>query len=157
MARISTGTRNLVAVALRSGFTKGILRFFSGAMPSSPNAAETGVLLAEITVDGLPFTPGNNANGLDFDLITDDPATLKSYLAKHASQNWQGVGLANGVIGYGRLYTNTMVTGDSAAAPRIDGIASALGDADFTVTSSKVVVGVPVVVSSMKLVINGRK
>ena len=157
MARISTGTRNLIAVALRSGFTKGILRFYSGAMPSSPNSAETGVLLAEITVDGLPFTPGNNANGLDFDLITDDPVTLKSYLAKHASQNWQGVGLASGVIGYGRLYTNAMVTGDSAVAPRIDGVASSLGDADFTVTSSRVVVGVPVVVSAMKLVINGRK
>lgn len=157
MARISTGTRTMIATALRSGFTKGILRLFSGSMPSSPNAAETGTLLAEITVDGLPFTPGNNANGLDFDLVTDDPVTMKTYLAKHAAQNWKGIGLANGVIGWGRLYTNAMTTGDSASASRIDGVASAIGDADFTVTTSRVVVGVPVTVSAMKLVINGRK
>ncbi len=157
MARISSGTRNLIAVALRAGFAKGILRLFAGTMPASPNDTEAGTLLAEITVGGEPFTPGSPTNGLDFDVITDDAGTMKTYLAKSASQVWQGVGLARGTIGYGRLYANDMITGPSSVANRIDGNASTTGGADFTVTTSQVVPGVPVAVTSMRLVINGKK
>lgn len=157
MARLSPGLGSLIASAVRSGFTKGVLRLYTSTMPNNPHEAEVGTLLAEITAGGLPFTPGMVTNGLDFDIITYDEVTMKTYLAKAAAQVWQGVGLANGTIGWGRLYANAMIVGETQVGVRLDGNASNLGDSDFTVSTNRVVVGVPVIVSAMRLVINGRK
>lgn len=157
MAAISSGLRIGIANYLKTTFDKGIIRFFTGSPPASPNDAETGTLLAEITLNGAAFTPGQPGNGLEFDVVTDDTGQMKTYLVKSLSQLWQGLGLARGNIGYGRVYPNTMVTGASAAALRIDGNASSVGNADFIVSTTQVVPGVPVVVTYMRLVVNGRK
>lgn len=78
MAMFSTGLRTgmLDNTGARTALALGTLRIFSGAVPASADAAETGTLLAELTNNGT-------ATGLTF-----DPA-VAGILSKTAAEVWK--------------------------------------------------------------------
>jgi len=129
---------SIIVVAMKGGswrdlFKDGILDIYSGTMPVSADAAETGTKLVSITVSSGAFTAGQPANGLEFGapsagVISKDSAT------------WSGVGLANGEAGYFVFYDNAYTAGSSTTAIRFMGTCSETsGDllmSDCTVTAS---------------------
>jgi hypothetical protein len=131
-------TESVTLIALKGGslrnlFKRGILVLYSGAMPATADAAETGTKLLEVTVESGAFTAGAPANGLQFG------APSSGTISKDA-ETWSGVGLATGEAGYYVFYDNTYTTGISTTAIRFMGSCSeSLGDlilSDCTVTAS---------------------
>ena len=128
--RFKAATKNNVLTqvknAIDAGDGPGIMRIYSGAMPASPDATETGTLLAELT---LSDPCGTVADGeLVFDEITQD-----------VSAN------ADGVAGYARTY-------DSYLNSVFDGDVSNTGGTGFLKLNTTVIVaGGPVKISSCVL------
>ena len=149
MYKLSSGARQSLLDAYKNTFNDGVIRVYSGVAPASPDDAETGTLLAEITVDGAAFTPGMPGAGLSFDVITHESG--QSVLAKTASENWMGTGLAQGQAGYFRMYDNNRVTGESTTAKRIQGTVGT-ANADLQLASVNIVAGVPVTVNNLTIV-----
>jgi len=115
---------------LASQFNGGFIRIFSGVRPAAPEQAETGVLLAIVSVDGV------SGAGLHF--VSNGAALLK------AAEPWQYTGLANGTASWFRI----VAAGDTGlAAPsalRIDGsIGTPSNPGDITLDSLIVQLGVP--------------
>lgn len=140
--RLSTGSRNamLDSTGLRAALANCVLRIYSGAQPATADAAVTGTLLNEITVDGLPFTHGNAANGLNFD------AASGGAIAKAVAETWKGNGLANGAAGWARLSGNPVDDGsESTTLVRIDFAAGSTG-ADLYLSNVNIVSGAPTTV-----------
>lgn len=124
MLRFSTGIRNgiLDSTGIREALANGVLRIYSGAQPASADAAPTGTLLLEITVDGGEFAHGSPANGLNFD------APVNGVLKKAAAEVWRGDGLAQGVAGWFRFCGNPAdAGGPSTSLARIDGAVARVG------------------------------
>ena len=148
MIRISTGLRQgmmgngVSDNSMRNLLAGGVMRVYAGTQPSNPDAAETGTLLAEITLDGGEFTPGaggSSTNGLHFD------AAVAGVLSKSAAEIWKGTGLAVGSAGWFRFYDSNENVGASTAAVRFDGSIGTTG-ADLVMSSTTVGVGTPVAV-----------
>jgi hypothetical protein len=113
-------------------FNQGRVLFYSGAQPASADAAVTGTLLAQITLDGLPWS----ANGSDGGLIF---AANGVVYGKPAAATWKLLGEASGTIGWFRLVGASQDTGDlSYNAPRIDGAVGSAGAIDFYLASAVV-------------------
>lgn len=148
MLKFSTGLRASLLNALKTAFNDGVIRIYSGSPPASPDDAETGTLLATLTVGGGAFTPGSPTNGLSFDAVTagDDASTL----AKTVAETWQGDGLAAGTAGYFRFYDNAVDDGADTTAVRFQGTVGT-ASADLVLASTSVQVGVPVVVTGFTL------
>lgn len=116
-------------------FNGGRIKVFSGAQPSTADHPEQGILLAEVSVGGLPWVVGGE-NGLNFVLngawITNDPAQAL----------WKLRTTTAGTAGWFRLVGRLGDTGEySFAAPRIDGSVGTSGTADFRVPSVELVAG----------------
>ena len=119
LTNFSTGHANMQCEAFKAAYTHGLIGIFGGAtMPASPDLAETGVLLALITLNAQTVTPGILANGLTFG------AVAAGVLPK-SSDVWRGLGLVAAGAGtlatYWRMYTNAYTLGGSLIAPRLDG------------------------------------
>ena len=107
--RLSTALRNAILTGGTTGGFKGamsygIIYIYSGSQPASADDAETGTLLAKITLASGAFTSGVTTNGLSL-------GTAGSGSIAKASEVWSGVGLANGTAGWYRFYANTVVQG----------------------------------------------
>jgi len=113
--KLDTATMAAIANAVGNELANGVIGVYSGTQPSSADDAETGTLLAWITKDGGDFTSGVATNGLNFETSTDGK------LEKLASETWTGEFIADGTMGWFRFYANTVVTGDSTTAKRVDG------------------------------------
>lgn len=112
----------------------GCIRIFSGAQPDTADDAEQGTLLATITQDGLPFSYGFTAGGLQ----------LKAGPVVGACQNdgqWVMTVTTTGTAGWWRFIWNGGDSGSAADyAPRIDGpIGEGLMLASTALTAADVV------------------
>ena len=119
--RLSTGLRNIMMTAtggksFAEAMQDGTLHIYSGAQPTSANDAETGTLLARITLASGAFVSGNATNGIEFGDASGGSVGKKS------GEVWSGVAIATGTAGWFRFYANTVVTGaNSTTAVRFDG------------------------------------
>jgi hypothetical protein len=118
--RLSTGLRNLMMTAtagksFAEAMQDGTLHIYSGAQPTTADDAETGTLLARITLASGAFTSGVATNGLEF----GDAAG--GSVGKKSGEVWSGVAIATGTAGWFRFYANTVGTGASSTAVRFDG------------------------------------
>lgn len=141
--RLSTGLRN--AMMKDNGFKEamdtGIIEVYSGAQPASADAAETGTKLLRITKDSGAFVAGVATNGLVFETDPEAGTIAKS------SDVWSGVGLADGIAGWYRFYSNAYGTGSSTSAVRFDG-SCATANSQFNMSTTTIKTGVPVTVDT---------
>lgn len=140
--RASTGLKNamLGAVGLKSALADGVLRFYSGAQPANADAAVTGTLLAEITLNGGAFAHGSPTNGLEWDVPTGGT------ISKPAGVTWQGAGLVVGVAGWARFCANPLDDGSySTSLARVD-MSVGKGTGDLQVSNVNTAVGAPITV-----------
>lgn len=144
MMKLSQGLAETILADLKTRLANCTLHLFTQDPPAGgASAAEVGTLLTKITLNGGTFNGGSPTNGLNFDVIAYDEANGVVTLSKAVGEEWKGLGIANGTPGYGRIYDNALVTGESDSALRIDGIA-ALSSGDFALSSSTVKIGVPI-------------
>lgn len=145
--RFSTGLRNkmLGSEDLRTAFTNGVLRIYSGAQPVSADAAISGTLLLEITVDAGAFSHGVPTNGLNFD------APANGVISKAVAEAWRGNGLAAGVAGWARLSGNPVDDlGNNTTVARIDMSVGKTG-ADLNISNTTVAVSAPTTIDTFAL------
>lgn len=121
--KLSTGFRNTL---LRAGgtsavdtLTLGYIEVRDGSQPSTADAAETGNLLARITVSSGDYT-NLPANGLV-------PEASGTILRKPLAAVWSGSVILAGQAGWWRWYASDATHGASTTAPRIDGACSSVG------------------------------
>jgi len=135
---LSTALRNgmLNATGMTTAFANGVLYIFSGPQPLNADAATQGTLLLKITKDAGSFAFGTSTNGLNF------AAPASGVVAKD-SNNWQGVGLVDGIAGWFRLMGNPSDSlGSSTSLPRMDGSVGTAG-ADLNLSSVNIVTSAP--------------
>lgn len=147
---LSSGLKNEVANGddYIATLNKGTIHFYTATRPTDADSAESGTLVAKITVDGLTLTPGSTTNGLTIEL---DSGTAGKII-KAAAETWEGTALATDDIAWFRWYDNDVVTGASTTAKRIDGDVTATGGGgDITMSSVSVDNGANVPVNSFSL------
>ena len=142
----STGHANMICEAFKAAYANCVIGIFGGsAKPADCNSAETGTLLALITLNGGAFTAGNALNGLNF-------GTVANGSLPKASEAWIGNGLAAAGAGtaatYYRMYSNAYITGASTTAVRHDGDCSVDSSGELQMGSLTVVNGSPVVINT---------
>ena len=145
--RFTTTHADMLCSAVRTAYANGVMAIYGGAsQPADANDAETGTLLALITVASGEFTPGFAANGLNFD------APSAGVLSKAAAETWSGVGLAAAGTGttatYFRFYDNSQDTGASPTGLRFDGAIGTTSTSELQMTVTTIVEGAPVVINS---------
>lgn len=114
----------------------GTIKIYTGSQPATADTAESGSVLVQITVDGGTFTKGTSTYGLDFD------APSSGVLSKATAETWKGTASATGTAGWFRFYDNSLTTGASTTAIRMDGAVAASGeelDMSTSVTSGQVI------------------
>jgi hypothetical protein len=137
-------------MSLSDIFRRGVIRIYSGTQPASPETAESGTLLLEITESSGAFVAGADANGLLFDAVTCGASSCS--VAKDLNQVWSDAGIATGSAGWGRLYDNAMNVGadGGAAYRRID---FSVGTAGNLVMSPSVTTGVTKTIDEFTLTV----
>ena len=147
--RLSTKFRNLLLdpTAGKSWgeiLKDGVIYLYSGGMPSSADAVETGTLLAKITLDGGAFTFGTTTNGLNFQ------TAASAAIEKSSSVTWKGDGLSTGEVGWGRFHENDGATGASTDKARMD-FDVALSGAVYNMSDTTCTLGAPVIMTNAKI------
>jgi hypothetical protein len=145
--KLSTGLRNglLVTGHWKTLFTNAVLEIYSGAQPADADQAEAGVKLLRITVGSGVFAGGAPGNGLNFHTTPAD-----GVLPKAPAEVWSGVGLANGVAGWFRLYGNAYVTGASVVGIRLDGSVGTSGS-QLNMSTTNIVIGATTTIDSFSI------
>ena len=129
--RYSTGCFNSILTTLKTDFTDGVIRLYTGAQPTSPDAAVTGTLIGTVTLAGAAFTPGSAAGGLEFD------AAVGATLSKAALEEWKFTADAAGTIGWFRFVSNSVLE-DGAASTTIKRLDGSVGVTTGDMRMSKV-------------------
>ena len=111
MIRCSTGYVVEQMTRFAELFNDAMFRIYTGPPPATSDRAPTGTYLGYITRDGL--LPGAG-HGLSFDVAPN------GYVQKPPTENWQLIGKASGIAGYGRLSAYNDAPEDSPSAYRID-------------------------------------
>lgn len=142
----STGHANMICNAFKTAYTNCVIGIFGGsAKPASADLAETGTLLALITLNGGAFSAGSPTNGLNF-------GTAANGVLPKATEIWQGNGLPAAGAGtnatYFRMYANAYVTGASSTAVRYDGDCAIDNSGEMQLGSLSIVNGSPVLIST---------
>jgi len=140
--RASTGLKNamLGTVGLKGATANGVLRIYSGAQPASADAAVIGTLLMEVTLDGGAFSHGSPTNGLNWD------TPVNGTTSKPVADTWKGTGIAAGVAGWGRYYSNPLDDGSSSTSlARVD-MSVGKGTGDLQLSNVNVAVAAPITV-----------
>lgn len=118
---------------VKADLAAGVINFYSGAQPASPDAAATGTLIGTATLNGGAWSAGTSTNGLNFGTVVDTGGGAAS-IDKASAETWKFVCATAGTIGYGRFIGNPVDSGAlSTTLPRIDfsvGITS--GDAQMS-------------------------
>jgi len=131
--------------SLKDIMRNGVLKIYSGSQPALGDTAYSGTLLCTITESSGAFTPGSEANGLEF----GDEAS--GYVEKCADETWSGVASATGTAGWFRFYANATDAGAlSTTLPRIDGSIGTSG-ADLNMSSTAITSGATYTIDSFKL------
>jgi hypothetical protein len=155
MERLSTGFVNALNIlgSVKSVMANGVIHLYSGTQPATADAAETGTLLMIYTQNSAAFVSGSPGNGLNMD------ASVDGVLSKKVSEVWSGNGLpAAGAIpgipaGWYRWYANTVVTGDSTTAIRLDGAVGTSSSYELQMTNTSIVNGGPSIISNFTFTI----
>jgi hypothetical protein len=132
----------------------GVLHIFGGTQPANADAAEGSSPILIVSEASGAFVSGAAANGLLFELTAD---VASAELEKLATQVWSGVGTAAAgsggtVAGWWRFYANTVTTGISESAIRIDGNCSTTSG-QMTMSSSTIKTGQTVTIDTFKITI----
>lgn len=92
--KLSTGLRDaLVATGSLKGTLDGmVMRFYDGVVPASADAAITGTMLVEMTLNA------DGATGLTYEAVTGS-----GYARKTAAEVWSGTVAATGTITHARF------------------------------------------------------
>lgn len=108
--RVSTGLRNYMAASgsVKAALTGGYINIYSGAAPSSADAAATGTLLCVVSVDDT----GAGLNLAD---------TAADGVLGKASEVWSGTNLESGTAGYFRFVESGDDGSSSSSALRLQG------------------------------------
>lgn len=145
--RASTGLANamLGTVGLQGALADGVLRIYSGAQPASADAAVTGTLLIEVTLNGGAFVHGSPTNGLNWD------TPVSRTISKPGADTWRGNGIADGVCGWARYCANPLDDGSaSTLLSRIDmSVGKTTGD--LQLSNINAAVGAPITVDAATL------
>lgn len=116
--KTSTGLRNkmLDTSDLTTTMAAGFIRIFSGAVPATADAAETGTLLCIISIasggTGINFDPAGAASGV---------------IAKNPGEVWSGVNVATNTATYYRHVGAADTAALSTTEPRIQGAVGVVG------------------------------
>lgn len=141
MSTITAGLGSLLTEALASAFNGGSIRIFAGAMPATPELAETGTLLGIVTVNGV------TGAGLHY-------TSQGTVLSKAALEQWVFTGLASNTAAWFRVVTLSDTGADDPNAVRIQGqIGTALAPSDMVWTDTTVVQGTPYTLDSFAYMI----
>ncbi len=114
-------------------FRNNIIRIYSGGAPANADAVESGVLLLKLTVASGAVVAGSATNANNF-------GTAAAGVLPKDGNVCSGVGLADGVAGYYRMYDNGEITGASSVVKRVQGVCAVSGG-EFTLSSTTVVTG----------------
>lgn len=137
MLSLSTALRSLLIGpnALTDILAHGRIRIFSGAQPSNADQAEQGTLLAIVTLNGLPATPGLPTNGLQ---LTQNGV----FVLKPQGDPWLFTAIATGTAGWFRYCGNAPDAGvASTTLPRIDGAIATASPSEMVWQSTSLVAG----------------
>lgn len=142
--RLSTG----LVQALNTGdcikniMANSVIYVYSGTQPATADDTEgSSVLLMKYTLNGDPFTSGVATNGLNLDVSTG------GVISKAVGEVWAGTGLpAAGAspgtqAGWFRWYANTVVTGASTTAVRMDGAIGTTTSYEMRMSNTMIVDG----------------
>lgn len=129
-------------------FRNFIMEFRTGNQPANADKAETGEKLLRISVSSGAVVPGVATNGLNF-----NPSAVAGILSKAVGEVWSGLGLADGIAGWCRCYTNLYETGESETAIRFDCLVGVSGT-QVEIPSTTIVTGIPTVVTGATIAIS---
>jgi hypothetical protein len=141
--KASTGlaAKLMVTGSAKATFDGGLIKVYSGAAPSTADAAVTGDLLWIISVDGLGTVLTFDATAV----ITANNAAMK----KPDAAVWGGAILMNGIAGYWRL----VATGDtgvlSTTQARIQGTCGSTAGADLYMSNTTLTVDANVLAKTL--------
>lgn len=93
-------------------FRNGVVHIYGGTMPTDPDAAISGSILAIISESSLTFVSGAPANGINFDVAASGA------VSKRTDETWSGTGLVAGTASWGVFYPNTVDATASTTAVR---------------------------------------
>lgn len=131
---------SVILATARGGSFRDLMKFstihvFSGTQPTTADLAESGAILVKITDDAGAFTPGVETNGLIWGTITNN------IISPIADQKWSGEGIANGTAVWWRGYDNSVTTGDTTTAIRMDGACGNTGTKELNMSNLTIKVG----------------
>lgn len=114
--RYSTGCFNSFLSTLKTDMADGVINFYTGAQPTSADAAVTGTFIGRATLAGGAWTAGSATNGLEF------AAPSGASIDKAAAEEWKFVCETAGTIGWGRFVSNSAsdTGGSSTSLKRLD-------------------------------------
>ena len=150
VALVTEGAGVPAIVAAASGgsvagiFKNGVIRIYTGAQPSTADAAETGTLLCELSVASGTFVPGSPENGITFGQV------VAGILGKATNEVWSGVNVATGTAGWFRIYANDRTLGVSTTTSRLDG-ACATSGAQMNMSSTALVQNITTTIDGVQL------
>jgi len=102
-------------------FRNSVLHLFAVSRPADADTTEGASPLVIISKNGGAFVSGSPTNGINFTVDADGNIVITTDPATDADMVLKGIGLVAGNALFGRLYANTVVTGNSTSAVRADG------------------------------------
>jgi hypothetical protein len=109
--RFSTGQFNSLLATMKTDLANGVIKFYTGSQPASPDDAPTGTYMGMVTLSAGAWTAGTVTNGLEFD------APVLASMNKAAAEEWKFKTVAIGTIGWGRFVSNSASdTGQSSTS-----------------------------------------
>lgn len=116
--RYSTNLFDEFLTTLRTELANGVINFYSGSQPATADAAITGTLIGQTSVGAGAWTPGSPTNGLNFDAVVAESASI----SKAAAEEWKFDVDNAGTIGWGRFISNSVSDsgGELKTVARID-------------------------------------
>lgn len=133
--------------SLNDLFAGGVLEIRTGSQPASADDAETGTLLATITLSSGAHNTTTGENGLMF-----GASSTNGVLSKDSGQVWSGDAANSGTAGYFRLYSVSKTTGASTSAVRLDGTVG-VSTGDLRMASTAITSGQSVTIDTATLTI----
>ena len=113
--RMSTKLFNDFLTTMKTDLANGVIFFYTGAQPTSPDAAVSGTLIARASLSGGAWTAGTSTNGINFGTVAS------ASVDKATAEEWKFVCTTAGTIGWGRFVGNPVDAGGaSTTLPRID-------------------------------------
>ena len=128
----STGLKNAVLAtsSFKAALNGGKVRIFAGALPADADAAETGTLLCEVSLNGT-------ATGLTF-----AAAAAAGTISKAAAEVWSGTNVATGTATHYRFVAPGDTGSLSTSEARLQGTVGLIG-ADLNISNTNLTSGAP--------------